>query len=98
MSFAAFKLQHGPTGIENCAAGFLTPTSTFSGPDGGAGSPMPNLIVSAGNVLEIYAIRTLEEKGAGDKGLMDGISGAQLEVVCHYRLCLFVNFCWVEVL
>lgn len=84
MSYAAFKMQHGPTGIENCAAGFLTPASSFSGTDGGAGSLLPNLIVTAGNVLEIYAVRTLEEKGGGEKGLMDGISGAQLEVACHY--------------
>lgn len=91
MSYAAFKLQHGPTGIENCAAGVLTPTSALPGTDGGAGTPLPNLIVSAGNVLEVYAVRTLEEKGGGDKGLMDGISGARLEVICHYRY-VFVKF------
>ncbi|XP_078166463.1 cleavage and polyadenylation specificity factor 160 isoform X1 [Carex rostrata] len=86
MSYAAFKMQHGPTGIENCAAGFLTPASSFSGTDGAAGSLLPNLIVTAGNVLDIYAVRTLEEKGGGEKGFMDGISGAQLEVACHYML------------
>ncbi|KAJ3706249.1 hypothetical protein LUZ61_009954 [Rhynchospora tenuis] len=86
MSYAAFKLLHGPTGIENCAAGFLTPTSASSGTDGSPGGPLPNLIVTAGNVLEIYAVRTLDEKTGGDKGLMDGISAARLELVCHHRL------------
>lgn len=40
-------------------------------------------------MLEIYAVRTLEEKGGVEKGLMDGISGAQLEVACHYMYTSF---------
>lgn len=56
--------------------------------------PIPDLVVTAGNVLEVYVVRVQEEEGArGSRasgepkrgGLMDGVSGASLELVCHYR-------------
>ncbi|KAJ4835898.1 hypothetical protein Tsubulata_006157 [Turnera subulata] len=113
MSFAAYKMMHWPTGIENCASGFVTHSRADSAPqlppfqadldlDASASSdwpskrrpigPVPNLIVSAGNVLEVYVVRVQEESRnpAETKphrgGLMDGVSGASLELVCHYRL------------
>ncbi|KAG6410854.1 hypothetical protein SASPL_128925 [Salvia splendens] len=58
---------------------------------------VPNLITAAANVLEVYIVRIQEEaspalahkaaaepKGGG--GVLAGISGASLELVCHYRL------------
>lgn len=59
----------------------------------GIGS-LPNLIVTSANVLEIYVVR-VQEDGPKDSpssaaepkrgGLMDGVSGVSLELVCHYR-------------
>lgn len=116
MSYAAYKMMHLPTGIDHCAAGFIThspadaaafstpapaPTAA-AGPDGDIDStaaraprrvgPTPNLVVSAANVLEVYAVRAEVATGAEDAGnssstgtILDGISGARLELVCHYR-------------
>ncbi|KAM7491713.1 hypothetical protein LguiA_034634 [Lonicera macranthoides] len=110
MSYAAYKMMHLPTGIENCASGFITHSSAdfapqispiqpddldsdWSSATKGVG-PVPNLIVSAGNVLEVYIVRVQEEgsssrEGAGETkrgGVMAGVTGASLELVCHYRL------------
>ncbi|CAO2041474.1 unnamed protein product [Urochloa humidicola] len=114
MSYAAYKMMHWPTGIDHCAAGFITHSPAeaaafssaapaTSGPDGDIDSsaaraprrvgPTPNLVVAAANVLEVYAVRTVAATGAEDGGaslstgaVLDGISGARLELVCHYRL------------
>nr|TKW03259.1 hypothetical protein SEVIR_7G013400v2 [Setaria viridis] len=114
MSYAAYKMMHWPTGIDHCAAGFITyspaeavtfssPAPATSRPDGDVDSaaaraprrvgPTPNLVVAAANVLEVYAVRTDAATGAEDGGsssstgaVLDGISGARLELVCHYRL------------
>ncbi|OEL36614.1 putative cleavage and polyadenylation specificity factor subunit 1 [Dichanthelium oligosanthes] len=117
MSYAAHKTMHWPTGIDHCAAGFIThspaeaaaafsspaPTTSGSGPDGDVDSmaaraprrvgPTPNLVVAAANVLEVYAVRTDAAAGAVEGGtsssagtVLDGITGARLELVCHYRL------------
>uniref|UniRef100_A0A0D9W2W1 Cleavage/polyadenylation specificity factor A subunit C-terminal domain-containing protein n=1 Tax=Leersia perrieri TaxID=77586 RepID=A0A0D9W2W1_9ORYZ len=57
--------------------------------------PTPNLVVAAANVLEVYAVRAeaaAEDEGGGSQpssssgAVLDGISGARLELVCHYRL------------
>ncbi|XP_050221974.1 cleavage and polyadenylation specificity factor subunit 1 isoform X2 [Mercurialis annua] len=106
MSFAAYKIMHGPTGIENCASGYITHSrADFAQqipPDDlesewpakrGIG-PTPNLIVTAGNVIELYVVRVQEDGSRESRtsretkrgGLMDGVSGASLELVCHYRL------------
>ncbi|MCD7460769.1 hypothetical protein HAX54_044383 [Datura stramonium] len=103
MSFAACKIMHCPTGIENCAAGFITHSAASLTPqihtadvdsDWPATKPLgpiPNLVVSAGNVLEVYLIR-VEQASSRDAaevkrgGLMAGISAASLELVCSYRL------------
>ncbi|XP_019254544.1 PREDICTED: cleavage and polyadenylation specificity factor subunit 1 [Nicotiana attenuata] len=103
MSFAACKTMHCPTGIENCAAGFFTHSAADFTPqihtadvdsDWPATKPLgpiPNLVVSAGNVLEIYLVR-VEQASSRDTaevkrgGLMAGISAASLELVCNYRL------------
>lgn len=97
--------MHWPTGIENCASGYLTHsiadfTPQFIPPlpsddldsdwprSQGIG-PVPNLVVSAANVLEVYVVRVQETNAASDAkrgGLMAGVSGASLELVCHYRL------------
>ncbi|XP_072956433.1 probable cleavage and polyadenylation specificity factor subunit 1 isoform X1 [Typha angustifolia] len=118
MSYAAFKMMHWPTGIENCAAGFLTHSP--SGAAAAAASaaahipplqsddieaaewpanrridPIPNLIVTAGNVLEVYVVRAQEDEARAPRpsgeqqcsgGFIDGLSGARLELVCSYRL------------
>ncbi|GAV61868.1 CPSF_A domain-containing protein/MMS1_N domain-containing protein [Cephalotus follicularis] len=106
MSFAAYKMMHWPTAIENCASGFVThcradfvpqiqtdELESEWAPTRGV-APIPNLIVTAANVLEIYAVR-VQEEGSGDSRIstdskhavvMDGLSGASLELVCHYRL------------
>ncbi|PUZ46211.1 hypothetical protein GQ55_7G032200 [Panicum hallii var. hallii] len=114
MSYAAYKMMHWPTGIDHCAAGFITHSPaeaaafsslgpTISGPEGDIDStaarapqrvgPTPNLVVAAANVLEVYAVRTDAVMGAEDGGtsssagaILDGISGARLELVCYYRL------------
>ncbi|EPS64457.1 hypothetical protein M569_10324, partial [Genlisea aurea] len=111
MSFAAYKLMHAPTGVEHCAAGFIThaaadftprvvavaaddldsewPSSTKSA------APVPNLVIAAANVLEVYNVRITEESSSTEPkppseskrgGVLDNISGASLELVCHYRL------------
>ncbi|KAK4350773.1 hypothetical protein RND71_030086 [Anisodus tanguticus] len=104
MSFAACKIMHCPTGIENCAAGFITHSAADITPqiihtadvdsDWPATKPIghiPNLVVSAGNVLEVYLVR-VEQASSRDAaevkrgGLMTGISAASLELVCNYRL------------
>ena len=108
MSFAAYKMMHWPTGIENCASGFVThsradfvpripPIQTddleSEWPSGRDIGPVPNLVVTAANVLEVYVVRVQEEPTRESKGpvqvkrggLMDGVSGASLELVCHYR-------------
>ncbi|URD80129.1 cleavage and polyadenylation specificity factor subunit [Musa troglodytarum] len=57
--------------------------------------PVPNLVVTAANVLEVYLVRIQEDddripRPTGDQhgggGTMDGLAGARLELVCHYRL------------
>ncbi|KAL6127024.1 hypothetical protein ACLB2K_075069 [Fragaria x ananassa] len=108
MSYAAHKMMHWPTGIENCAAGFITHSradfvprispiqtddlhSDWPAPRREIG-PVPNLVVTAANVLEVYVVRVQEQdtaRGSGESkrgGLMDGVTGASLELVCHYRL------------
>lgn len=102
-------MMHWPTGIENCASGFVTHSAADFKPQvpllpsedldseyparSGIG-PVPNLIVTAGNVLEIYVVRVQEEGSAKDSsgsgearrgGILDGVSGVSLELVCHYR-------------
>ncbi|KAL6653028.1 hypothetical protein ACP70R_011953 [Stipagrostis hirtigluma subsp. patula] len=115
MSYAAYKMMHLPTGVDHCAAGFIThspsdaaafsssPSSAAApGPDGDVESaaaraprrvgPTPNLVVAAANVLEVYAVRAdaaAAEDGAPSSSagaVLDGICGARLELVCHYRL------------
>ncbi|XP_054786517.1 cleavage and polyadenylation specificity factor subunit 1 isoform X1 [Prosopis cineraria] len=109
MSFAAYKMMHCPTGIENCASGFIThsradfvpripPIQTddldSEWPARREIGPIPNLIVTAANVLEVYIVRVQEEVSREPKGnveskrggFMDGITGASLELACHYRL------------
>ncbi|KAG5028547.1 hypothetical protein JHK87_012061 [Glycine soja] len=93
-----------PIDIDNCAVGFLTHSrSDFvplqlddidvewpSCPCHHVGS-LPNLVVTAANVLEVYTVRLQEDqppKAAADScggALLDGIAGASLELVCHYR-------------
>lgn len=113
MSFAAYKMMHWPTGIENCASGFVThsradysPQIPPIQPDADLDSdfpsaprhdtgPIPNLVVTAANVLEVYKVRVQPEGGSGTTngrdskgsrgGVMDGVAGASLELVCHYR-------------
>lgn len=109
-------MMHLPTGIENCASGFITHSSADFAPQispiqpddldsdlssatKGVG-PVPNLIVSAGNVLEVYVVRIQEEgsssrEGAGETkrgGVMAGVTGASLELVCHYRFTPISSF------
>lgn len=107
MSFAAYRMMHWPTGIENCDSAYIThsradfvPAVTSHSDDLDSDwhprrdiGPVPNLVVTAGNVLEVYVVRVLEEGGRESKssgevrrgGIMDGVSGASLELVCHYR-------------
>lgn len=112
MSYAAFKMMHWPTGIENCASGFIThaPADSVASPvlppvhpddlDPESApkrriGPIPNLIVTAANVIEVYAVRVQEDdaraapasgEARSGGGVMDGLCGARLELVCHYRL------------
>ncbi|KAI8032762.1 Cleavage and polyadenylation specificity factor subunit 1 [Camellia lanceoleosa] len=110
MSFAAYKMMHSPTGIENCASGFITHCSADFGPqippiqtddldsdwpESKPVGPIPNLVVTAANVLEVYVVRVQEEGSSRDSrapsepkrgGVLAGVSGASLELVCHYRL------------
>ncbi|XVF50705.1 hypothetical protein PTKIN_Ptkin04bG0123800 [Pterospermum kingtungense] len=109
MSYAAYKMMHWPTGIDNCASGFVThcradftPQIPLNQTDDlesdwpsrrGIG-PVPNLIVTAANILEIFAVRVQEEGSREARnstevkrgGVMDGVSGISLELVCNYRL------------
>ncbi|KAK1306533.1 Cleavage and polyadenylation specificity factor subunit 1 [Acorus calamus] len=61
-----------------------------------ASGPVPDLVVTASNVLEVYHVRVQRDGGGGGKdggvgsdprgGFLDGISGGRLELVCNYRL------------
>ncbi|KAE9464951.1 hypothetical protein C3L33_03130, partial [Rhododendron williamsianum] len=90
MSYAAFKMMHLPTGIENCASGFITHCSADSAarmptiqtddldadwPPENAAGPVPNLVVTAGNVLEIYVVRVQEEGGREARGAAEAKRG-----------------------
>ncbi|WOL10817.1 cleavage and polyadenylation specificity factor subunit 1 isoform X1 [Canna indica] len=113
MSYAAFKLMHYATGIQHCAAGFITHSPYDSVPvqippihaddldssewpaDRRRIGPVPNLVVTAANILEVYLVRVQEDDEKptrasddqrGPGGPMDGLAGARLELVCHYRL------------
>ncbi|MQM02177.1 hypothetical protein Taro_034944 [Colocasia esculenta] len=109
MSYAVFKMMHWATGIENCASGYIThspsdfavhippaPADDLEGdlPAARRVGPIPNLVVTAGNILEVYLVRVQEEDGrpprppghARQGGVVEGIAGARLELVCHYRL------------
>jgi cleavage and polyadenylation specificity factor subunit 1 len=112
MSFAAYKMMHWPTGIENCGSGFITHSRSDSAPrispiqttddldsdwppHRGDFGPIPNLVVTAANILELYLVRIQEDGSNRDTkpsqeplrgGLMDGLAGASLELVSHYRL------------
>ncbi|PWA91062.1 cleavage and polyadenylation specificity factor [Artemisia annua] len=107
MSYASYKLLHPPTGITNCASGFITHSpADFVPPvspldiDAEAVSPsvgpIPNLIVTAAHVLEVYRVRVSEDGGKDVAvepqrgGVMAGVSGASLELVCSYRYCISV--------
>ncbi|KAF5457738.1 hypothetical protein F2P56_021818 [Juglans regia] len=109
MSFAAYKMMQWPTGIDNCASGFITHSRADFVPRippiqtddlesdwthrRGIG-PVPNLVVTAANILELYVVRVQEEGSRESRsssetkrgGVMDGISGSSLELVSHYRL------------
>ncbi|XP_076889541.1 cleavage and polyadenylation specificity factor subunit 1-like [Bidens hawaiensis] len=105
MSYAAYKLMHAPTGIDNCASGFITHSpadfaprilsedidSVWPNTHTPAVGPIPNLIVTAANLLEVYTVRALENDAKDSPqphrgGLMAGLSAASLELVCSYRL------------
>lgn len=61
--------------------------------------PVPNLVTAAANILEVYTVRVQEDssssmdsKAAAEPkrgGVLAGVSGASLELVCHYRLLLY---------
>lgn len=111
MSFAGFKMMHWPTGVENCASGYITHSLSDStlqipmvsgddleadwpAPKRGIGA-VPNVVITAGNILEVYVVRVQEELNSSQEprnsklakrgGVMDGVSGVSLELVCHYR-------------
>ncbi|KAL6526938.1 hypothetical protein OROGR_016028 [Orobanche gracilis] len=58
--------------------------------------PVPNLVTVAANVLEVYTVRIQEESSSSMDlkvtvepkrgGVLAGVAGASLELVCHYRL------------
>lgn len=99
--------MHCPTGIENCASGFITCSAADFTPRIPAiqtddldsdwdtspklTGPIPDLVVTAANVLEIYTVRIQDNADSGEPeaqrgGLLAGVSGASLVLVCHYRL------------
>ncbi|KAG0498825.1 hypothetical protein HPP92_003516 [Vanilla planifolia] len=109
MSYAAFKMMHWATGIENCASGFITRTPVdfatqippiqsddldSEWPTKRRMGPIPDLVISAASVLELYSVRVHEDDGRSSQlsiesrsgGVMDGLAGARLELVCHYRV------------
>ncbi|WJX66694.1 hypothetical protein P8452_51226 [Trifolium repens] len=106
MSFAAYKMMQWPTGVDNCASGYLTHSRSDFTPripslqpdDDDLDSdwvsqppdlaPLPNLVITAANILEVYIIRLQLDppKSSSDSRVLDGIAGASLELVCHYRL------------
>lgn len=100
-------MMQWPTGIQNCASGFLTHSRSDSTPrippiqhndDDDIDSdwvpqprdlaPLPNLVITAANILEVYTVRIQQDppKSSADPRVLDGLAGASLELVCHYRL------------
>lgn len=105
-------MMQWPTGIQNCASGFLTHSRSDSTPrippiqhndDDDIDSdwvpqprdlaPLPNLVITAANILEVYTVRIQQDppKSSADPRVLDGLAGASLELVCHYR---FSNRCF----
>lgn len=108
-------MMHWPTGISNSASGFVTHSRADFVPPipviqtdelesewpakRGIGA-VPNLVVTAANILEVYVVRVQEEGSRKSKNMgetkrsvaMDGVSGASLELVCHYRYKLLLWF------
>ncbi|CAI5536303.1 unnamed protein product [Closterium sp. Naga37s-1] len=94
MSYAAYKVVHPPTGVTCCASGFLTRSA--------AAEPLSNLIVSRGNVLQVFSVRSDAVHGEAEGGERKGeagkdggsrndagnsvLPGATLDVVCEFRL------------
>lgn len=108
MSYAAFKMMHWATGIEHCASGYIThspsdfalqippaPADDLEAdlPAARRVGPIPDLVVTAGNILEVYVLRVQEDDGRPPRspaepprgGVVEGVAGARLELVCHYR-------------
>lgn len=109
-------MMHWATGIEHCAAGYIThsaadftpkiPPITADDLDSDwdtSNKPIgsvPNLITAAANILEVYIVRVQEESSLAYKaaaepkggGVLAGISGASLELVCHYRFLLVSTY------
>lgn len=117
MSYAAYKMMHWATGIENCASGFIihSPAELTAQippiqvvdlesewPAKRRIGPIPNVVVTAANVLELYTVRVQEDDDTSSQlsseprngGIMDGLSGARLELVCHYRCLTSSYFCF----
>lgn len=70
-------MMHWPTGVENCASGYITHSISDStvqipiisgddletdwpAPKHGIG-PLPNVVITAENILEVYVVRVQEE-------------------------------------
>ncbi|KAL2920525.1 Cleavage and polyadenylation specificity factor subunit 1 [Bienertia sinuspersici] len=102
MSYAAYKMMHWPTGVENCASGFFTHSISDSTPPSLLPSddldsdwprnqtitigPVPNLVISVANVLELYVVRLQQSNANSDAkrgALVAGVSAASLELVAR---------------
>ncbi|KAI4378121.1 hypothetical protein MLD38_015649 [Melastoma candidum] len=95
MSFAAYKMMHLPTGIEHCASGYIT----HSPPPPPRGDPSPPKFdchhrqrprslrrQGPGGCPQGWCFWRFPPFLAFPKdGLMDGVSGVSLDLVCHYR-------------
>ncbi|KAL3650446.1 hypothetical protein CASFOL_006849 [Castilleja foliolosa] len=87
-SASDFTPRISPVAADDLESDWSAPTKLIG--------PIPNLITAAANVLEVYTVRTQEESStyADSKaavepkrgGILAGVSGASLELVCHYRL------------
>ncbi|KAF2315736.1 hypothetical protein GH714_040270 [Hevea brasiliensis] len=106
MGFAAYKTMHWPTGIENCATGFITHCRADLAPQipsmqsddlesewpakRGIGLP-PNQTVTAGNVLEMYVVRLREEGTRESRNSSEPKRGGVMDGSVRPRSSLFAS-------
>nr|GEX78435.1 hypothetical protein [Tanacetum cinerariifolium] len=77
----SFKVLQPPTRVTDSTSGYITYPRFFSS--------YPNLILASSNVLEVFTFRvSFGDKLIPNDSVLDGVSGAVLELTCSMRVTL----------